>query len=362
MPAVRRHSVLDSDAFAPDQKVSSFTLTNLVHLRHGQPFTNSLVIAQVFERQHKNVLQSIDVLIADGIIGRLEFQPSSYLNKQGKRQRMIELTERAALIVLPFVGGKKAREGQARFVDAFLSIRSLTDQRNGTWTESRRQATVSFQAMMEALSVVRKEDGKLTLPHHFANESKLINFAAFGKFESVDRDGLSQADLQFLEKLETKNIFLIAKNCSYQQRKTALVAYANALRAASFSSSVRALAADEVARPPSVIGAVTTGDIVLPKWGLTATLGDTIPVAVAEVSVFSGQPIFIEAADGHDAGVGTDDERLDGYARTPIDAFNASLWDEDLGEPVDPPTKKSDKARIWAAVQTAIAEAQSNRK
>lgn len=92
----------------------------LVHLQKGQLVTDSLAIATEFQRMHKNVLQSLDVLIADCAISRLDFKPQNYLDVRGKKQRMIELTERGALIAMPFIGGKKSRLGQMRLVDAFL--------------------------------------------------------------------------------------------------------------------------------------------------------------------------------------------------------------------------------------------------
>lgn len=47
----------------------------LVHLHKGQPITDSLTIANEFRRAHKNVLQSLNALIADGTISRLDFKP-----------------------------------------------------------------------------------------------------------------------------------------------------------------------------------------------------------------------------------------------------------------------------------------------
>lgn len=98
--------------------------TQLVHLRQGKPVTDSLSIAAGFGRRHSNVLQSLDDLIADGTISRLDFKSASYMDEQGKTRRMIELTERGALTAMPFIGGKNSRIGQARLVDEFLSLRA----------------------------------------------------------------------------------------------------------------------------------------------------------------------------------------------------------------------------------------------
>jgi len=204
----------------------------IVHLHMGKPVTDSLVISLEFSRSHKNVLQSLDGLILSGTIGRLEFKPSSYLNEQGKKQRMIELTERGALIAMPFIGGKNSRAGQVRLVDAFLEMREqLAQPLPDDWIESRAKSATNFQMMSDALLEVRTDDGKATQAHHYANEAKLINWVMYGRFERVDRNGMTQADLVMMQKVEARNAIWIARGRTYIERKAALPAYLLTLRA-----------------------------------------------------------------------------------------------------------------------------------
>jgi Rha family phage regulatory protein len=101
----------------------------LVHIRGGELFTNSLAIAREFGRRHDNVLQTLDSLIADGTINHLDFKVVEYIDAKGEKRRMIELDERGGLVVMPFVGGRNARKGQARLVDAFLHMRERLRER-----------------------------------------------------------------------------------------------------------------------------------------------------------------------------------------------------------------------------------------
>lgn len=48
-------------------------------------------IAELTGKEHKNVLRDVRNLIEQGAIGRLSFEPSSYLNEQNKPQPMYEL-------------------------------------------------------------------------------------------------------------------------------------------------------------------------------------------------------------------------------------------------------------------------------
>lgn len=94
-------------------------MKNLVTVNNiGVASTNSLLIAECFGRAHKDVLKSLDKLAA-----RRGFAPSAYIDESGKSNRMYELTERQALIAMPFIGGLKSEDGQVMLVDAFLALR-----------------------------------------------------------------------------------------------------------------------------------------------------------------------------------------------------------------------------------------------
>lgn len=209
---------------------STIAVQNIVHLYKGNPVTDSLTIAREFGRRHDNVLQSIDNLIREGTISRLEFKERDYIDERGKTQRKIELTERDALIALPFIGGKKSREGQVRFVDAFLALRDELTSQSSNWADSRDAVSASFKAVMEALKETRSEAGKETLACHYSNEARLINLVLFGVADGVNRSCLSSADLGALEIVEAKDAYLIARGRSYAERKAALLVLANTVR------------------------------------------------------------------------------------------------------------------------------------
>jgi len=94
---------------------------------NNQICVDSRAIAKEFGRQHKNVLQTLDELLADKTISRLESKPSNYI-KRGKEYRCFELNEAGFLKAMPFIGGRKSREGQKRLVDEFLRLRKQLDQ------------------------------------------------------------------------------------------------------------------------------------------------------------------------------------------------------------------------------------------
>lgn len=203
----------------------------LVHIHQGEPITDSLTIAGEFRRRHDNVLQSLDALIADGTISCLDFKERDYTDVRGKEQRMVELTERGALIAMPFIGGRNSRTDQVRLVDAFMTMRDeLSGLQGSDWNDSRKKVSTSFQMMSDALQEARADEGKATLWHHYANEAKLVNWVLFGRFEAVERDGLTGADLVLLDKAEARNAIWIARGRTYEERKAALPGYVATLR------------------------------------------------------------------------------------------------------------------------------------
>lgn len=202
----------------------------LVHFHTGKPVTDSLAISHEFASRHDNVLQKLDALIADGTIGRLDFKESSYVNVQNKTQRMIELTERGALIAMPFIGGRNSRAGQVRLVNAFLILRDKVAEDGGDWTDSRKKVSAGYTMMCDTVQEVRADDGKTTSAHHYANEAKLVNWVLFGRFEAINRDHMAQADLVMMDKVEAKNAIWIARGRTYAERKAALPAFLATLR------------------------------------------------------------------------------------------------------------------------------------
>lgn len=202
----------------------------LVHLHLGRPVTDSLAIAKEFHRRHDNVLQKLDELIEHGTISRLDFKDANYTDEQGKQRRMIELTERGALIAMPFIGGRNSRAGQVRLVDAFMALRDKLAEDAGDWADSRNKVSAGFAMMCDTVQEVRADDGKATCAHHYANEAKLVNWVLFGRFEAINRDHMTQADLVMMEKVEAKNAIWIARGRSYAERKAALPAFLATLR------------------------------------------------------------------------------------------------------------------------------------
>lgn len=108
----------------------------------GQRVTTSLLIAEKFHKSHGKVLQGIDKLPCSQSFRDLNFQETTYLDKQSKEKRLIEMTRDGFYLLAFGFNGKGAGEWKEKFLatfnqvvelaisqDAILSNRDLTIKR-----------------------------------------------------------------------------------------------------------------------------------------------------------------------------------------------------------------------------------------
>lgn len=90
------------------------------------------------------------------------------------------------------------------------------------WRRLRHASSASFNLMTESLKLNRECLGKDTKGHHYSNEARLVNWAAFGEFKGMNRDDLSIQELDLIAHLEVRNTLLISRGVEYEKRKTEL--------------------------------------------------------------------------------------------------------------------------------------------
>ncbi|OAI01804.1 hypothetical protein A1353_00880 [Methylomonas methanica] len=123
---------------ATENQTAKSSINLIIHGSSNQLCVDSRDIAKEFGRQHKNVLQTLDDLLTDGTISRLESKPRNY-QKLGRQYRCFELNEAGFLKAMPFIGGRKSREGQKRLVDEFLRVRRQLDR------QAKERETLAYQ-------------------------------------------------------------------------------------------------------------------------------------------------------------------------------------------------------------------------
>ena len=192
-----------------------------IQLIDGVLKVSSLMVAKRFGKQHKNILRLIENLEIDGEFRRLNFEPSKYLNSQGKEQPMIMMTRDGFTLVGMSLTGKGPMKFKLAYIAAFnkmegalLSGKSMPD---GVplldWHKARLEGKIARRTLTDilrdeliphALSKGSKNAGK-----YYINYSKLMHLFLEDKDFKVPvganlRDCLSVSDLGLFKKAEER--------------------------------------------------------------------------------------------------------------------------------------------------------------
>lgn len=95
-----------------------------VVMKDGHAITTSLAVADVFGKQHKNVLQAINSLDCPEEFGRLNFQPGSYLDANNQSRPMFDITKNGLTLLVMGFTGDKATQFKIAYIQRFDDMES----------------------------------------------------------------------------------------------------------------------------------------------------------------------------------------------------------------------------------------------
>ncbi|HIZ56322.1 MAG TPA: Rha family transcriptional regulator [Firmicutes bacterium] len=186
---------------------------------------NSLMVARVFGKEHKNVLQDIRTLDCSDDFSQLNFQPSKYTDERGKRQPCFNMTRDGFTFLVMGYRGKKA----AQFKEAYIRRFNQMEKFIQTLVETRTQ----FPLLTDNIKLLH-ENPK---PYHFSNECDMLNRLVLGKTAKQFRQehGLDKCDsirpyltaeqIELLDILQKVDIGLLVSVPDFEQRKRHLEWY-----------------------------------------------------------------------------------------------------------------------------------------
>lgn len=98
----------------------------LVALKDGKPVTTSLIVAEVFDKRHDNVLRDISNILSSQVYrqrGVLNFEETPYVNLQnGQTYRIYEMDRQGFEILAMGFTGEKALAWKFKYSDAFAAM------------------------------------------------------------------------------------------------------------------------------------------------------------------------------------------------------------------------------------------------
>ncbi|EAI5863345.1 phage antirepressor Ant [Campylobacter coli] len=160
-------------------------------------FANSLQIAEVFEKDHSNVLKAIDKLPNDEFKSS-NFKYDSYFDKKSEQRRMINLTRDAfSLLVMGFTG-QKAYKWKIEFIKAFNEMEKRL--RN---IEYEKHDKLAFRQSLGYKSQLKQQK------EHYENKIKALKYDLENKKELSFKRKLSKEELLELRKILAKDYNMI---------------------------------------------------------------------------------------------------------------------------------------------------------
>ncbi|HEB8033822.1 TPA: Rha family transcriptional regulator [Campylobacter coli] len=160
-------------------------------------FANSLQIAEVFEKDHSNVLKAIDKLPNDEFKSS-NFKYDSYFDKKSEQRRMINLTRDAfSLLVMGFTG-EKAYKWKILFIKAFNEMEKRL--RN---IEYEKHDKLAFRQSLGYKSQLKQQKEK------YENKIKALQYDLEKKKELSFKRKLSKEELLELRKILARDYGMI---------------------------------------------------------------------------------------------------------------------------------------------------------
>lgn len=202
------------------------SMNELVVAKKNDVYAESQIMASVFEKEHKHVLEAIRLLgkTCSEEFWRTNFRPSVYKNR-GKEYPCYHLTKDGFVMVAMGFSGEKAVQFKELYIAKFNEMERLLT--------SRSLARLEFPALTDNIKSSHEEPKS----YHFSNELNMLNKIVLGKTakeykiahnidekESIRPYLTSQelADIVELQRIDTGFVLAIP---DYYERKKMLETY-----------------------------------------------------------------------------------------------------------------------------------------
>jgi Rha family phage regulatory protein len=99
--------------------MSNLVLADVVKAEKEAVITNSKIVAEIFEKQHKNVLRHIESLMKDSETLALGFEECSAVDSWNRTQKMYNINRDGFMLLIFGFTGEKAKAVKLSFIEAF---------------------------------------------------------------------------------------------------------------------------------------------------------------------------------------------------------------------------------------------------
>jgi Rha family phage regulatory protein len=113
---------------------------DLVKSTNGELLTTSKIVAEVFGKTHKHVIEAIKKVECSDKFRETNFRPSSYTSQQNKTLKCYEMTEYGFYFLCMAFTGKKAAKWRESFLNTFAEMRKALETVDSKISELGKEA------------------------------------------------------------------------------------------------------------------------------------------------------------------------------------------------------------------------------
>lgn len=130
----------------------------------NQPLTNSKLVAEVFGKEHRNVVRDIKNLIKGGVLKNEQtpmFEETTYINEQNKQSYPMFIMNQDGFTLLAMgFNGKKAMEFKLKYIEAFNAMKRQIEQSKPSVPQNYLEALKSLVKAEEEKQQLALENKK----------------------------------------------------------------------------------------------------------------------------------------------------------------------------------------------------------
>lgn len=178
-------------------------MKDLVIMHDQQAVTTSLKVAEIFEKEHKDVMKSIRNLTAQNFAVKKMFVEDSYLNSRNQQQPMYYMNRDGFTLLAMGFTGSKAMEFKLKYIEAFNKMEKQIKEE----TKFRLPTNLNEMSTM-FYSVMKDQDKKIE------EQGEKVNFL-------MNLSGLTSPRNKELTKARNKKIIQVcggSESNSYQDK------------------------------------------------------------------------------------------------------------------------------------------------
>ena len=180
-------------------------MNDLVFTRKNEAVTDSLIVAEYFQKRHDRVLRAIENLL-EGLPknGVSYFIKSSYTDASGKSNLMYLMNRDGFSLLAMGFTGRRALQWKLKYIEAFNAMeKALTERKNEEYINARKNGILTRKSetdMLKKLVEYAEAQGSTHANMLYVTYTKLVN-KLVGVKTRADANTMQLMDLMYLERI-----------------------------------------------------------------------------------------------------------------------------------------------------------------